>query len=115
MNAAAKENDVEKKVRLYVMSENFLQTSAGAFTKAENKTEKDQVLMLLENVKEERELTVPMTEVLSAPIVASTSALAIPLLASQRAVGLEKFEHADVHAKIIMSRNELNVGENLGL
>jgi tetratricopeptide (TPR) repeat protein len=115
MDAAAKENDVEKKARLYVITEKLLQTSANAFTRAENEAKKEQVLKLLENVREERELAMSMAEVLSAPIVASTAALAMPLPTSERAVGLEKFEHADVHANIIVDRNELKVGETLDL
>jgi hypothetical protein len=115
MDAAAKENDVEKKARLYIITEKLLQTSADAFRKAENEDKREHVLKLLGNVREERELAVAMTEALNAPLVASTAVLAMPLPSSERAVGLEKFEHADVHANIIVNRNELEFGEDLDL
>jgi hypothetical protein len=47
--------------------------------------------------------------------MASTAAFATPSPTSEMAVGLERFEHADVHANIIVNSNELKVGETLDL
>jgi hypothetical protein len=116
MDDAKREKDPEKKARLYIMAEKVLQTSAGSFMKAEHPEKTEQVQRLLEKVKEERELALSLSEVFHAPsIVSTTAAFNTPGPTHENAVGLEKFEHADVHANIIVDRNELRVGENLEL
>jgi len=116
MDDAKREKDPEKKARLYIMAEKVLQTSGGAFMKAEHPEKTEQVQRLLEKVKEERELALSLSEVFHAPsIVSTTAAFNTPGSTHENAVGLEKFEHADVHANIIVNRNELKVGETLDL
>jgi hypothetical protein len=116
MDDAKKEKDPEKKARLYMMAEKVLQTSAGSFMKAEHPEKEEQVQRLLEKVKEDRELALSLSEVFHAPsIVSTTAAFNTPGSTHENAVGLEKFEHADVHANIIVDRNELRVGETLDL
>jgi hypothetical protein len=116
MDDAKREKDPEKKARLYIMAEKVLQTSAGSFMKAEHPEKKEQVQRLLEKVREERELALSLSEVFHAPsIVSTTAAFNTPGPTQENAVGLEKFEHADVHANIIVNRNELRVGETLDL
>jgi len=115
MDNAQKENDPEKKAKLYIMAEKVLQTSAGSYMKAEHPEKMEQVQRLLEKVKEERELAVSLTEVLHVPIIVSTTALPTPTPTSEKAVGLEKFENADIQANIITRQKELKVDENLDL
>jgi len=116
MDDAKREKDPEKKARLYIMAEKVLQTSADSFMKAEHPEKTEQVQRLLEKVKEERELALSLSEVLHAPsIVSTTAAFNTPGSTHENAVGLEKFEHADVHANVIVNRNELKVGETLDL
>jgi tetratricopeptide (TPR) repeat protein len=116
MDNAEKENDPEKKAKLYAMAEKVLQTSAGSYTKAEHPEKMEQVLKLLEKVKEERELATSLTEVLHAPaIISTTKAFTTPTPTSEEAVGSERFEHADIQANIITRQKELRVGENLDL
>jgi hypothetical protein len=116
MDNAQKENDPEKKAKLYTMAEKVLQTSAGSFMKAEHPEKREQVLRLLENVKEERELAMSLSEVLHAPsIVSTTTAFSTPTPNQENAVGLERFENADIQANIIARQKELKVGENLNL
>jgi tetratricopeptide (TPR) repeat protein len=116
MDNAKKEPDPEKKARLYTMAEKVLQTSAGSFMKAEHPEKREQVLRLLEKVKEERELALSLSEVLHAPsIVSTTAAFVSPTPNQENAVGLERFEHADIQANIITRQKELKVGENLNL
>jgi tetratricopeptide (TPR) repeat protein len=116
MDNAKRENDPEKKARLYIMAEKVLQTSAGCFMKAEHPEKRERVLRLLEKVQEERELAVSLTEVLHAPsIVSSTAVFATPTPTHEEAVGSERFEHADIQANIIARQKELKVGENLDL
>jgi len=113
---AERETDPEKKAKLYTMAEKVLQTSAGSFMKAEHPEKREQVLRLLDKVKEERELAISLTEVLHAPAIVSTTAIfSAPTPTHENAVGLDRFEHADIQANIIASQRELKIGENLDL
>jgi len=113
---AQTEKDPEKKAKLYTMAEKVLQTSAGSFMKAEHPEKREQVLRLLEKVKEERELALSLSEVLHAPsIVATTTAFATPSPTHENSVGLERFENANVQASLVTSQRELKIGENLSL
>jgi len=116
MDNAKKEPDPEKKARLYTMAEKVLQTSAGSFMKAEHPEKREQVLTLLEKVKEERELALSLNEVLHAPsIVSTTVAFTTPTQTQENAVGLERFEHADIQANLVTRQKDLKVGESLDL
>jgi len=116
IGSAERETDPEKKAKLYTMAEKILQTSAGSFMKAEHPEKREQVLRLLEKVKEERELALSLSEVLHAPtIVSATTAFSTPTPTHESAVGLERFEHADIQANIIARQKELKVGENLNM
>ncbi len=116
MDNAKEERDPEKKARLYMMAEKVLQTSAGAYMKAEHPEKSEQVQRLLEKVREERELAVSLTEVLHAPtIVSTTTVFTTPTPTKEEAVGLERFEHADIQANIITRQKELRVDESLKL
>jgi hypothetical protein len=116
MDNAEKESDPDKKAKLYVMIERILQTSADSYTKAEHPDKREQILKLLERAKEEQELAVSMNEALHVPsIVSATTTFASPTPTKEKAVGSERFEHADVHANILVNRNELKIGENLEL
>jgi exonuclease VII small subunit len=116
MDNAEKEGDPEKKAKLYVMIERVLQTSAGSYTKAEHPEKREQMLKLLEKAKEERELAASMTEALHTPsIVSATTAFTTPTPTQERAVGSERFEHADIQANLRIRQKELKVGEPLNL
>jgi len=116
MDNAEKESDPEKKAKLYAMTEKVLQTSAGSYTKAEHPEKMEEVLKLLEKVKEERELAASLTEVLHAPpIISTTKAFTTPTPTHEEAVGSERFEHADIQANVIIRQKELKVGEKLNL
>jgi hypothetical protein len=116
MDNAEKEKDPDKKAKLYVMIEKVLQTSAGAYTKAEHPEKREQMLKLLEKAREEQELAASMTEALHAPsIVSATTAFASPKPTQEQAVGSERFEHADVQANLIVRQKELKVGGNLSI
>jgi tetratricopeptide (TPR) repeat protein len=116
MDNAKEESDPEKKARLYMMAEKVLQTSAGSFMKAEHPEKREQVLRLLEKVKEERELAMSLSEVLHAPsIISATSAFTAPTPNQENAIGLEKFESANIQANLVTHQKELKVGERLDL
>ena len=116
MDDAARENDPEKKAKLYTMAEKVLQTSAGSFTRAEHPEKSEQVLGLLEKARKERELAVSLTEVLHAPsIISTTSSFTTPTPTREQAVGSERFENADIQANLIIRQKELRIGENLSI
>jgi KaiC/GvpD/RAD55 family RecA-like ATPase len=110
---AKKETDPEKEAKYYLMAEKVLQLSAESYTKAKHPEKHNMVQQLLKKVREERELAVSLSEVLHAPtITSSTSSFATISLSEEKAVGLERFEHADVQAKLIQHGTDIRVGEN---
>ena len=59
-------------------------------------------------------MAVTLSEVLHAPpIVSQTVAFSTPTQTQEKAVGLERFEHADIQANLILHVTELKVGEKL--
>jgi hypothetical protein len=113
---AKKEADPEKKARLFAVVEKILQTSAGSFMKAEHPEKREQVLRLFDKVKEERELAVSLNAVLHTPsIVSTTAAFTTPTPNQENAVGLDRFESANIQANVIIRRKQLKVGEDLEL
>ena len=116
MDNAQKEGDPEKKAKIYTMADKILQTSASSFMKAEHPEKREQVQRLLEKVKEEQELALSLSDVLHAPsIISTTTAFSTPIPTKEEAVGLERFEHADVQANLIIRQKELKIGENLSV
>ncbi len=113
---AKMETDPAKEARYYIMAEKVLQISAESFMKANHPEKFQQVQQLLENVKYERELAVSLSEVLHAPSMASSTASFATLTPSEEtAVGLERFEHAEVQAKITQLEKDIRVGEDFNL
>jgi tetratricopeptide (TPR) repeat protein len=115
MSNVKEEKDPEEKTKLCMMAEKVLETSAESFMKANQTAKGLQVLRILERVQKERELAVSLTEVLHAPIMTSTTTFATPSPTSEKAAGLERFEHAEVNANLVLSRRELRVGESVDL
>jgi KaiC/GvpD/RAD55 family RecA-like ATPase/type II secretory pathway predicted ATPase ExeA len=116
MDSAKKETDPKKEAKYYVMAEKVLQISAESFIKAKHHEKNKQVERLLRNVQEERELAMSLGDVLHAPTMASSTASFVMLTPSEEmAVGLEKFEHADIQAKLIQHNKEIRVGEDFAL
>jgi KaiC/GvpD/RAD55 family RecA-like ATPase len=116
LDNAKKAQDPDKKAKLYAIAEKVLQTSAGFYMKAEHPEKREQVMRLLDNVREERELALSIAEVLHTPsIISTTTSFIAPTPTSEEAVGSERFEHADIQANLIIRQKELNVGEPLNL
>jgi len=116
INDAKKETDPEKKTRIFAVAEKILQTSAGSFMKAEHPEKREQVLRLLGNVKEERELAQSLNEVLhTPPIVSTTTVFAAPAPDQESSVGSGRLENANVQANIKAHHKRVEVGEHLQL
>jgi hypothetical protein len=115
-NKAIKEEDHEKKAKLYVLTEKILEASATSYEKADQPGKKEQVLKLLAKVQQDKELAVSLAEVLRAPdAVSTTMAFSSPTSTHETAAGLDRFEHADVQATLIVKPKELHVGQELSL
>jgi hypothetical protein len=110
---AETETNTEKKAQYYKMAEKLLQTSAGAYIKAKHPEKSEEVQRLLENIKEKRQLAVSLTKVLHVPtITATTTSFSTPTPTHEKAVGLERFEHADIQANLTASE-EVTVEERM--
>ncbi len=116
MSKASKEEDHEKKAKLYKMAEKILEASAASYDKAEQPGRKEQVLKPLARVRKDRELAVSLTEVLRAPdVVSTTMAFSAPTPTHERAAGLDRFENADIQATLIARPRDLSIGQDLSL
>jgi len=113
---AKTEADPTKKAQYYQVAEKLLQASAGSYMKAKHPEKSEEVQRLLESVREERQLATSLTEVLHAPTITSTTtSFSTPTPTYEKAVGLERFEHADIQANIILRTKEVKVGEDIDL
>ena len=116
MYGAQTETDPGKKARLYQLAERLLQSSAGSYIKAKHPEKSEEVLRVLEKIKEEKEIAMTLSEIMHAPsVVATTSSFSTPTPTYERAVGLERFENADIQANMIVSGRDIKVGEDIAL
>jgi uncharacterized repeat protein (TIGR01451 family) len=116
MENAKRETKPGNEVKYYLMAEKVLQLSAESFAKAKYTKKTNQVERLLARVKEEKELALSLSEVFHAPSIASSTASFETIsLSEEKAVGLARFEHSDVEAKLIKQENEVTVGQELSL
>jgi KaiC/GvpD/RAD55 family RecA-like ATPase/tetratricopeptide (TPR) repeat protein len=114
MDKAETEADHKDKTKFYGLVEGYLDRSAKLFNKAGYTKKANDVLRTLERVKEKREFALSLDKVLVAPAVtSSTMSMSVPTPSHEEAVGLERFEHADVQANLIIRQKDLKVGENL--
>ena len=116
MDRAKRETEPDIEAKYYAMAEKVLQYSAGSFTQANHPEKTLQVQQLLEKVRKDRELALSLSEVLHAPTAVSTTASFVtPTANEEKAVGLERFENADIQAKIIKRAKEIRIGESFNL
>ncbi|UCB59982.1 MAG: hypothetical protein JSW72_07680, partial [Candidatus Bathyarchaeota archaeon] len=114
MDRAETEANPKKKSELYQMAETLLQTSADSYTKAKHPEKSEQVQRLLETVREEKQLATSLTKILHAPTITSTTtSFSTPTAAHEQAVGLTRFEHADIQANLIVRAKEVRIGDDI--
>lgn len=114
MNYAKSESDPEKKARHYMLAERVLEASADSYLKAKYPEKRAQVNRLLDNVRQERKFALSLLEVLQAPLISSSTASFVsPTPTHEYAVGLESFEHANIHANLYMKSKDIKSGEKL--
>jgi len=116
IHKAETETEPTKKTQYYQMAEEILQASAGSYTKAKHPEKSEEVKRLLDSVKQERQLAMSLSQLLHAPTAASTTtSFTTPTPTYEKAVGLERFEHADIQASLILKAREARVGEAIDM
>ncbi len=116
MDSAKREKDPSKEAKFYLMAEKVLQISAECFAKAGHTEKNEQVQRLLRKVRDDKELALSLSELFHAPaITSSTASFSAIMPNEEKAVGLERFEHAEIQAKLIKHKNEIKAGEDVDL
>ena len=110
---AKTEIDPRKKAQYYRMSEKLLQASASSYSRAGKPEKSQDVQRFLESIREERELALSLTEAIQpSTIMSTTTSFSTPTPTFEKAVGLERFEGANVQVDIAPSKEEVSVGED---
>jgi KaiC/GvpD/RAD55 family RecA-like ATPase len=116
MIGAEIESSPERKMKAYLLAEKCLERSAKLHETAGYIGKRDEVLGILQKVKEKREFALSLGELLSAPgDASSTSAIFALVSAVEEPVGLLKFEREPIHVNLTVSQKEVSVGEDWDL
>lgn len=116
IDKAKTETDPRKEAKFFLMAEKVLQISAESFNKAGHQEKTDQVQRLLQMVEEEKELALSLSDVFHAPAVTSSTGNFTTLNNNyEMAVGLERFEHADIQTKVVQHKENIYVGDEIDL
>lgn len=99
MSKAETEIIHDEKIQQYQLAEKYLERSAQLYEKAGYTGKRDETLKALAKVKEKREFALSLSEAFKPPTVASsTTVFSVPASTKEEAVGLERFEHANIQA-----------------
>lgn len=113
---AIMDSDPERKVRYYSMAEKVLESSAELFLRSDHVEKRGEVLRFLASIREERELATSLSQLLHAPsISSSTMSFNVPTPTHENAVGHQRFDDADLRAKILVKFEEFSSGEDFEL
>jgi KaiC/GvpD/RAD55 family RecA-like ATPase len=116
MDKGKEESSPEKRAKYYLMAEKVLQASATSFAKAKHPDRSKQVETILGKAQEERELATSLSELLHAPpVTSSASTFVTPKSHELKAVGLEKFESANIQVSLTVDKQQIRVDEDFAL
>lgn len=116
MESAKKERIPEKQAGYYSMAEKVLHNAGEYFEKAGYQDKNEQVQRLLKKVQEEKELALSLSEIFHAPaITSSTTSFSALNPRAETAVGLERFEHADIQTNLVQCETETKIGSTVTL
>jgi tetratricopeptide (TPR) repeat protein len=91
----------EEKIRQYQLAEKYLERSARLYEEAGYIGKKGEVLKVLVKVKEKKKFALSLSEAVAPPAAASsTTILSVPGSTKEEAVGLDRFEHANIQASL---------------
>jgi hypothetical protein len=116
IHRAETEIDLIKRPHHYEIAERLLQASAGHFVKAKHQEKNKLIKRLLENIKTKRQSTISLTKMVhSIRLTSSTDSFSSPISMQEEAVGLQRFNRAEIQANLQVNKNELTAGEDLEL
>ncbi len=112
---AATERESKKKTELFHLAEKHLQLAAKLYEQAGFPVKKNEALKHLERAREEKELLLTPVEALAEnPALTGSTATPVSLIRDQ-ALGLDRFEAANVVGNLSLHQKELGVGSELTL
>ncbi len=112
---AATERESRKKTELFHLAEKHLQLAAKLYEQAGFPAKKSEALKHLERAREEKELLLTPVEALAEnPALKGVTASPVSLIRDQ-ALGLERFDSANVVGNLSLHQRELGVGSDLTL
>ncbi len=115
LTEAEVERDPRKKTEHYHLAEKNLQLSARLYGDSGFQAKKDEALAHLERAKEEKALLLsPLDALAGNPVASAVSVLPVSLVRDQ-AVGLERFEEANVVGSIRVPGSDFGVGSDITL
>lgn len=116
LDEASKMTDPRKKEQYYGMAERVLEASLDAFTKAKHHEKSNEVNRFLSRVKQERELAISLSDLLDTPTISSsTQSFLVPTPSHEQPAGLERFENADIHARLFISTDIVTSNEEFDI
>ncbi|UCB60550.1 MAG: hypothetical protein JSW72_00310, partial [Candidatus Bathyarchaeota archaeon] len=100
-----------EKMRQYQLAEKYLERSAKLYEKAGYTGKRDEVLKILVKVREKREFVLSLSDALKPPtLTSSTTVFSVPTSTQEEAVGLERFERANIQA-YLSAPEDVTVGD----
>ena len=122
LSRASGESDHGKRTESYKVASTLLEESAKAFQSARLPRKREQAIGLLEKARVESKIALQLKEILDTASGSPTNvAFRSPLKGDERAVGLDRFEHGDIDARLTKASQQdghisfemdvLNVGE----
>lgn len=116
MESAKRERDVAKQEGHYAMAAKVLETAAKYFEKAKYPSKSLQVQRLLEKVRAEKKMALSLGEIFHAPAVtSSTASFSTMHPVEEYAIGLERFELADLQVRLVQCESDVKVGSSVAL
>ncbi len=109
---AESEGDPKKKTEYYHIAEKHLERAAALYGKAGFPSKKDEALGFLRRAREDRDLLLVSLETLGQMPGASGDAIAPAALAGAQALGLERFEEANVIGNLTVQEKDVHVGSD---
>ncbi len=113
MASAEVELDPKKKTEFYHLAQKHLELASRLYAEAGYQTKSEEALRHLKRVRQEREILLTPTEVLAENPAAIGAVVAPVSLTRDQAVGLEKYEDAQVVGNLSLGERELGVGSDL--
>jgi len=116
MGQAEVEFDPDKRMKTYLIAEKCLEQASRLYETAGYIGKRDEVLMVFNSLKQQRQFTMSLGQILAAPAEASsTLMISAPTLTVEEPYGVKKFEGALIEAQLSTNKKELLVGEELRL